>query len=51
MRASTLSLFELERRHILEVLKAAGGNRTQAAALLGITVRTLRNKLKLYQTL
>ena len=49
--ASTLSLFEMERRHIVEVLKNAGGNRTQAAALLGITVRTLRNKLKLYQTL
>ncbi|MBI4404611.1 MAG: sigma-54-dependent Fis family transcriptional regulator [Deltaproteobacteria bacterium] len=39
------SLEEIERQHILSVLQKAGGNRTQAAQRLGITARTLRNKL------
>jgi two-component system response regulator AtoC len=44
-----VSLDELERRHILEVLRRTGGNRTQAATLLGVSIRTLRNKLNLYR--
>lgn len=42
-------LFELEKEAILEALKACKGNKSKAAELLGITARTLRNKLKLYQ--
>ena len=36
----------LERRAILRALEATGGNRVRAAKLLGISERTLRNKLK-----
>lgn len=42
------TLAELERRHILHVLEQTRGNRTQAAKLLDISVRTLRNKLHEY---
>lgn len=42
-------LSELEREAILKALKMCKGNRTKAAQLLGITVRTLRNKLKQYE--
>lgn len=42
------TLAELERRHILAVLDQTRGNRTQAARLLGISIRTLRNKLHEY---
>jgi DNA-binding NtrC family response regulator len=38
-------LDELERRAIERALAATGGNRTRAARLLGISERTLRNKL------
>jgi DNA-binding NtrC family response regulator len=38
-------LDEIERRAILRALEATGGNRTRAAKLLGISERTLRNKL------
>jgi len=40
-----LPLEEVERRHILRVLEACGGNKTKAASVLGITVRTLYNRL------
>ena len=49
MSATPATLEEQEAEHILHVLKMAGGNRTQAASELGISVRTLRNKLHLYQ--
>lgn len=39
------NLDELERRAIERALVATGGNRTRAAKLLGISERTLRNKL------
>jgi DNA-binding NtrC family response regulator len=39
----------LEQQHILDALKKTGGNRTQAAAILKISIRTLRNKLNLYR--
>ncbi|MFL5518255.1 MAG: helix-turn-helix domain-containing protein, partial [Gemmatimonadales bacterium] len=35
----------LERRAIARALEATGGNRVRAAKLLGISERTLRNKL------
>lgn len=40
------SLTELEREHILLTLECCGGNRILAAEVLGISVRTLRNKLR-----
>ncbi|HEX7509414.1 MAG TPA: sigma-54 dependent transcriptional regulator, partial [Polyangia bacterium] len=41
-----LALAELERMAILEALRRVHGNRTHAARLLGISLRTLRNKLR-----
>jgi DNA-binding NtrC family response regulator len=41
-------LAEIEKRHILAVLDRCNGNRTQAAKLLDISIRTLRNKLHEY---
>ena len=40
---------EIERDHILQALAATGGNRTKAAELLAINVRTLRNKIRQYK--
>jgi two-component system, NtrC family, response regulator AtoC len=42
------SLAELEKQHILAVLERCKGNRTHAAKLLDISIRTLRNKLNEY---
>jgi two-component system response regulator FlrC len=42
-------LEEMEREVILRALRLTKGNKTKAAELLGITVRTLRNKLKEYE--
>ena len=39
---------DVERDLILETLTHCLGNRTHAANILGISIRTLRNKLKLY---
>jgi two-component system, response regulator FlrC len=39
---------EVEQGLILETLTHCLGNRTHAATILGISIRTLRNKLKLY---
>jgi len=41
----TLNVNEAEAALIQRALEAAGNNRTRAAELLGISVRTLRNKL------
>ena len=38
----------VEQEMILETLKHCLGNRTHAAVILGISIRTLRNKLKQY---
>jgi DNA-binding NtrC family response regulator len=43
-----LPLREVERRHILRTLQRVQGNRTEAAKLLGISVRCLQYKLKAY---
>jgi DNA-binding NtrC family response regulator len=44
-----LTIREMEQELILRKLTRTRGNRTQAASELGISVRTLRNKLHLYQ--
>ncbi len=41
---------DVERGLILDTLKHCLGNRTQAANILGISIRTLRNKLREYAT-
>ena len=43
---STFNIKEMEEKLIIAALKETGGNRTKAAEKLGITSRTLRNKLK-----
>ncbi|HWS53190.1 MAG TPA: sigma-54 dependent transcriptional regulator [Pyrinomonadaceae bacterium] len=45
-----VTLDQLERLHILRVLEETGGNRERAAALLGISARTLYRKLREYET-
>ena len=44
----TRSLEEIEKDAILATLEAAGGNKAEAARRLGVTRKTLHNKLKAY---
>jgi len=39
---------EIERRHLENTLTLTDGNRTHAAEMLGISIRTLRNKIREY---
>jgi len=48
-RGRVLRLDELEKHAIRAALRQTGGNRTQAASELGISIRTLRNKLQEYR--
>lgn len=43
-----LPVAEVERRLILATLRQTEGNRTHAAHVLGISIRTMRNKLREY---
>ena len=43
------SVKEMETKLIIDALKSVKGNRTKAASILGITVRTLRNKINEYR--
>jgi len=45
----TVSLKEMEEKVIFHALDQTNGNRTHAAEILGISVRTLRNKLNEYR--
>ncbi|MCO6431757.1 MAG: sigma-54-dependent Fis family transcriptional regulator [Deltaproteobacteria bacterium] len=49
MIRSGVTVHEMEKALILETLKATNNNRSNAAKLLGISVRTLRNKLHEYK--
>ncbi|MDK2791473.1 MAG: two-component system, NtrC family, response regulator AtoC [Deferribacteres bacterium] len=44
-----MTISQMEQELILKTLREVGGNRTKAAEILGITVRTLRNKLNEYR--
>jgi len=44
-----MTVFEAERLLILKTLEHTGQNRTKAAQLLGISIRTLRNKINEYK--
>jgi DNA-binding NtrC family response regulator len=41
---------EVERELVLQTLARCDGNRTRAARVLGLSVRTMRNKIRLYST-
>jgi Response regulator containing CheY-like receiver, AAA-type ATPase, and DNA-binding domains len=43
-----LPVAEVEKSLILATLRQTEGNRTHAAQLLGISIRTMRNKLREY---
>lgn len=43
-----ISMGELERSHLERTLELVEGNRTRAAEMLGLSVRTVRNKIRQY---
>ncbi|MGD9241783.1 MAG: helix-turn-helix domain-containing protein, partial [Desulfobacterales bacterium] len=43
-----LTLEELEKQHIHDVLEATGGNRARAAEILGINTSTVYRKIEKY---
>ncbi len=45
-----MSMRDMERMLISETLREVNGNRTHAARMLGISIRTLRNKLREYRS-
>lgn len=47
--ADDITIHEMEKRLIVNTLKKVNGNRTKAASILQISIRTLRNKLREYQ--
>ena len=46
--APFVSMDELERSHLERTLELVEGNRTRAAEMLGLSVRTIRNKIRQY---
>jgi two-component system response regulator FlrC len=49
LKLAGMTVAEMERRLILDTLCETKNNRTRAAQLLGISIRTLRNKLAEYR--
>jgi two-component system response regulator FlrC len=49
--AAPVSIWAMERELILRTLERVNGNRTHAAKILDISIRTLRNKLREYRQL
>ena len=49
MQLPIKKLAEVERDLILQTLKVTDQNRTRAAEILGISIRTLRNKIQEYK--
>lgn len=49
-RQEVPTLASVEKEHILQTLRIARQNRTHAAQILGISLRTLRNKIRQYRT-
>jgi DNA-binding NtrC family response regulator len=49
-QTAPMTLEELEREHILRVVDESSGNRERAAAILGISSRTLYRKLREYES-
>jgi DNA-binding NtrC family response regulator len=45
-----LTLEEVERRHVLKILRACNGSRAEAARILGIDRKTLARKLSRWST-
>jgi DNA-binding NtrC family response regulator len=50
LAADELNLERIERHLILRALRETGGRKTEAAERLGISLRTLYNKLQIYKT-
>lgn len=44
------TLAELEKRHILNAIALSDGNKTKAAKILGVSLKTIYNKLHQYMT-
>lgn len=42
------TVHDVERELVLQTLSLCNGNRTHAARMLGVSVRTLRNRIRLY---
>ena len=49
-RLANLPMADIERVAILATLECTGGNKTEAARRLGLTARTLSNKIKLWKS-
>lgn len=49
LKIEDMTIDEMEKLMIQNALKRLNGNRTHAAKVLGISLRTLRNKLRLYR--
>ena len=49
LKLTGMTIAEMERRLILETLQEMDNNRTRSARQLGISIRTLRNKLAEYR--